>query len=307
MTSIARRHHYLPQAYLAAFTDTGTINGRFFVLDTVRGIYFRTSPKNVAVEKDFNRVDVEGKSSDIIENTIAPCEDSATQAIRNVNRTKTFPSDDDFIWVLNLLCLFAVRNPQYRKSFNDSRERVAQVIMDLLVSNKDLWAHHLKKAQEMGYVEETAISFEECKRFIEEGEYKIEIPPDDNIWIELDTFRKILQILAQRTWSLLVAPSLGPDFICSDHPVALTFKGADKGPIGYGLKNTEVFFPLGPKTGLYGVYEDALPPVAHMNQARVAMINTLVWNSAQRHVFCATDALFLWDEGKAIKVNCAPK
>lgn len=305
MTSIARRHHYLPQAYLAAFTDTGTKDGLLYVLDS-SGARFRSSTKNVAVELDFNRVDINGKPPDIVENELSALEDSATQAILNLNRTNTFPSDDDFSWIINLLCLIAVHNPKLRKSFNRSRELTIHIIGDLLVSNEKTWTHHLKKAQDAGYIGETSISFEEMKKFFKERKYKIKFKPESNLRVELRAFDKILHILAQRTWSLLLAPSAGPDFICSDHPVALTFKGAGQVPIGYGLKNTAVFFPLGSKTGLYGVYEDLLPPVAQINQAQVALMNTRVSNNAERHVFSAKDTFYIWNEGKIVEIDCAP-
>jgi hypothetical protein len=304
MTSTARRHHYLPQAYLAAFTDTGTKDGRFYVLDS-SGACFRTTPKSVAAERDFNRVDVEGKPIDIIEQEFATFEDSATQAIRNVNRMQTFPNDEDYNWIINLLCLIAVRNPQLRKSFNRSRELAIRVIEDLLVSDENIWATNLKKAQEAGYVGESSISFEEYKRSIKEGEYKIEFAPAGNLRVEFRVFDKILQLLGRRTWSLFVASSSGPDFICSDHPVALTWKNsANRGPIGYGLKNTEIFFPLGPKTGFYGVYEEPLSAIVHMNPAQVAMMNTRVAQSAERHVFSARETFFLSDKGEMIEVDC---
>lgn len=306
MVSIARRHHYLPQAYLAGFTDTGTKDGRFYVLDADSGACFRTSPKNVAVELDFNRVDIEGKPPDVIEKSLSGFEDIATQAIRKVNCAGTFPNDEDFSWIINLLCLIAVRNPQRRKLLNRSRELGIRVIDDLLMSDEKIWAHHLKKAQEAGYIGEINISFEEYKRSIEEGEYKIEFTPESNLRIELRTFDKILQILAQRIWSLLVAPINGPEFICSDHPIALTWKKSGKGgPIGYGLKNTEVFFPFGPRTGFYGVYEDTLHPVVNMKPTQVALMNTRVADSAERHVFSAKEFFFLLVEGKVIEVNCA--
>ena len=305
MTSTARRHHYLPQVYLAGFTDTGTKDGQFHVLDIHSGTYFRTSPKNVAAERDFNRVDVEGKPPDIIEQELSPFEESAGQAIRKVNRTNTSPSAEDINWIINLLCLIAVRNPQRRKAFNRARELEMHIIGDLLVSNEKVWDHHLKKAQEAGYVAETNVSFEEMKRFIKERRYKIEFTPEGNIRAEFHTFDKILQILGQRIWSLLVAPKSGPDFICSDHPVALTWKSsANRGPIGYGLKNTEVFFPLGPRTGFYGVYEEPLRTIVHMKPAQVAMMNTRVAQSAERHVFSTRESFFLRDEGEVIEVDC---
>jgi hypothetical protein len=305
MTSTARRHHYLPQVYLAGFTDTGTKDGQFHVCDIYSGNRFRTSPKNVAAERDFNRVDVEGKPPDVVEKALSPFEEQAGQAIRNVNRMQTFPNDEDFNWIINLLCLIAVRNPQLRKSFNRSRELEIRVIEDLLVSDEKIWAHHLKKAQAAGYVGETSISFEEFKRSIKEGEYQIEFAPVGNLRVEFNTFDKILQLLGQRIWSLFIAPTTGPDFICSNHPVALTWKSsANQGPIGYGLKNTEIFFPLGPKTGFYGVYEEPLPTIVHMKPAQVAMMNTRVAQTAERHVFYARETFFLWEKGEVIEVDC---
>jgi len=243
---------------------------------------------------------------DVLEQALSPFEESAVQAIRNVNKTKTFPTDEGCNYIINLLCLFAVRNPQLRKSLNRSRELAIRVIEDLLVSDEKIWAHHLKKAQEAGYVAETSVSFEEYKRSIEEGEYQIEFTPESNLRIEFRTFGKILQILGQRIWSLLVAPSSGPDFICSDHPVALTWKSSgDGGKIGYGLKNTEVFFPLGPRTGFYGVYEESPGTVVNINPEQVALMNRLVAYNAERHVFSAKDTFFLWDGGEVIEVNCA--
>ena len=305
MNSAARKHHYVTQAYLAAFTDTESKDGQFCVIDIQSRTCFRTSPKNVAAERDFNRVDVEGKPPDFLEQELATFEGRAVQAIRNVNQTKTFPTDEDYNYIINLLCLFAVRNPQLRNSFNRSRELSIHLIGDLLVSDEKIWAHHLKKAQGAGYVGETSISFEEFKRSIKEGEYRIEFAPEGNLRVEFRTFDKILQILGQRIWSLLVAPSSGPTFICSDHPVALNWKGSgNKGPIGYGLKNTEVFFPLGPRTGLYGVYEEALPPIVHIDPVQVAIKNTMIEQSAERHVFSATNTLLLWEKGVMIEIDC---
>jgi hypothetical protein len=305
MVSIARRHHYLPQAYLAEFTDTGTKNGLFYVLDADSGVCFRTSPKNIGVESDFNRVDVEGKPIDVIEKKFSDFEESAIQMIRKVNCTKIFPNDEDFSWIHNLLCLIAIRNPKQRKILNRSREQVIRVIDDLLHSDEKILAHHLKRAQKTGYISETGISFELYKQFMEEG--KVAFPPESNLRIELRTFDNLLKTLGQRTWSLLVAPASGPEFICSDHPVALTWKKSGRGgPIGYGLKNTEVFFPIGPQTAFYGVYEDFLPPVVHINPPQAALMNTHITNNAERHVFSTKRTFFLWDEDKIIEIDCRP-
>lgn len=313
MNSTARKHHFLTQAYLAAFTDNESKDGQFCVLDLQKEICFRTTPKNVAFERDFNRIDIEGKPLDILEQALAPFEGRAVQAIRNVNQTKNFPNDEDFKYIINLLCLFALRNPLGRKSFDRSRELTWQIVGDLLVSNEMTWACHAKKIQEEGYVKEICITFEEAKKNIEERKYLsryvhkdiIKFPSEDHIPGEFHTFDKILPKLRQRTWSLFIAPSSGPGFICSDHPVTLTWKNStNRDPIGYGLNNTQVFFPIGPRTGFFGVYEDPLRPVVNLKPFQVAILNKRVWHSASRQVFSKTNTLSIWDEGELIEVDC---
>ncbi len=283
---ISRRHHYLPQSYLAAFTDTGHKGGQFFVLDIQKGHSFRTSPLNVGAERDFNRVDVEGHAPDAIENALAPFECEAVAAIRRVIDSEAFPTDSDWNLILNLLGLIAVRNPKLRGSFNRSREQILRRISDLLVSDEKMWDHHVERARIAGEGINNGVSIEDARRFVENGDYRIEFHPQENLRFEFNAFDKLLPLLGQRTWSVLIAPSDGPEFICSDHPVTLVRKkSGQSGAIGFGLKETEVFFPLGKHVGFYGVFESPLKPVVRCSQGHVATMNKRVaWNS-ERHVY----------------------
>lgn len=303
-TTIARRHHYLPQSYLARFTDEGTKEGQFFVLEVESGRTFRTSPKNVAVELDFNRVDIDGHPPDVIENALAPMEQKAVQAIANTVATGEFPNEDDYSSILNLICLIAVRNPFFRKSFNRAREQTIHIIGDLLVSDKQVWEHHVRKARENGENIPDSVSFEEMKRFIEERNYEIEFFPEDNLRVELNAFDNILSILGERTWSLIIAPSDGSEFICSDHPVAIDWKSGRQGPIGLGLRETEVFFPLSRRVGFYGTFEDPLKEVVHAKPGNVATMNRRVVFNAERHVFSPLESFAMWIEGDIKTINC---
>lgn len=302
--STARRHHYLPQSYLALFTDKGTKQGQFFVLEVESGRTFRTSPINVAVELDFNRIDIDGHPPDVIENALAPLEQEAVQAIANAVATEEFPIDDDYSSILNLICLIAVRNPFFRKSFNRAREQTIYQLCDLLVSDKRLWEHHVRKAREDGEKIPDSASFEEMKRFIEEQEFEIEFRPEDNLRVELNSFDNILPILGERTWSLIIAPTDGPEFICSDHPVAIDWKFGRQGPIGLALRETEVFFPLSRRAGFYGTFEDPLQKVVHAKPGNVATMNRRVAFNAERHVFSPLESFAVWIEGDIKTINC---
>lgn len=301
--SVARKHHYVPQAYLAAFTDTCRKEGQFFVLDVEKGRAFRTSPANVAAQRDFNRVDVEGRSPDALENALAPFEGEAVAAIRRVIETQEFPNDKDWNLILNILALIAVRNPRLRRSFNRSREQMLRMIGDLLVSDKMLWERHLNSARDAGE-EMPDVPFEEFQSFVERGQYDFVFHPEGNLRVEFNALDKLLPLLGQRTWSVLVAPPEGPEFICSDHPVALVWKGGGKGPVGYGLRNTEVFFPLGRRVGFYGVFEAPLNPVVRCRPMNVAIMNKHSLNSADRHVYSTLDKFPIWYNYNIEEVHC---
>ncbi len=301
--SVARRHHYVPQGYLGAFTPSGSKDDFFFVLDIESGRSFRTSPANVAAQRDFNRVDIDGHSPDAIENALAPFEGDAVEAIRRVIETNEYPNDSDWNLILNLLALIAVRNPKLRESFNRSREQSLRVMGSMLASDRRLWERHEEKAKEAGE-HMPNVSFEEFKSFVEGESYKIEFHPEGNLRTEFKTLDKVLPLLGQRTWSIIVAPPEGPEFICSDHPVTLDWKDQRASPIGYALPNTEVFFPLGRRVGFYGVYETPLKPVVHCRPLNVAIMNQRVINNAERQVYSALDRFHFWHQGSIQEACC---
>ncbi len=108
--STARRHHYVPQGYLAAFTDTGTKEGQFCVMEVESGDCFSTSPKNVGVARDFNRVDADGQPIDALESALASFEGEAVEVIRKVLLSQTFPDAGSFGGVraaMTLRCMLA--------------------------------------------------------------------------------------------------------------------------------------------------------------------------------------------------------
>lgn len=304
--STARRHHYISQGYLAAFTDTGTKEGRFWVMEVESGNCFCTSPKNVGVARDFNRVDNDGQPIDALESALATFEGEAVEVIRKVLLTRTFPDASDFNVILNFVGLIAVRNPRRRDSFNQAREQTLHIIGDLLVSDRRIFESHVRRAAEAGHISDANVSFEELKRFVEERRYTIEFHPQGNSRIEFEAFDKLLPILGQRMWSLFLAPADGPEFICSDHPATLVWKDGRNAPVGFGLRQTEVFVPLGRCVGLYGTFEDPLPEVVNLRAEAVAAMNTRSAANSERYVFSCLNTFSVKHDGLVREVACRP-
>lgn len=139
---------------------------------------------------------------------------------------------------------------------------------------------------------------------MERGNYNFVFHPEGNLRTEFNALDKVLPLLGQRTWSVLVAPPEGPEFICSDHPVTLVWKGGREGHVGYGLRETEVFFPLGRRVGFYGVYETPLKPVVTCRPLNVAIMNQRLLNSAERHVYSAVESFAVWYKDSIQAVRC---
>ncbi len=303
--STARRHHYIPQGYLAAFTNTGTRDGRFWVMEVQTGNCFSTSPKNVCVARDFNRIDADGQPTDALESMLASFEGAVIEVIRKVLSSRKFPNAADFNAILNLVGLIAVRNPRGRNTFNKAREQILHMIYDCLVSDARIFKAIVRRAAEAGYMSATnTLLFEELKQFVQERRYTIEFHPQGNSGIEFKAFKKLLPILGQRTWSLFLTPRTGPEFICSDHPVTLVWKKGRGGPLGFGLRHTEIFVPLGREVGLYGTFEDPLPPVVNLRNEGVAAMNTRSVASAERYVFSCLKTFSIKHKGLVREVKC---
>jgi len=178
---------------------------------------------------------------------------------------------------------------------NAARGQTIRIIGDMLTSNKQLFEHHFAKAKEDGFVSDDAdVSFEAMREFIERGEYTIEIPTATSLASELSIFDDILKLIGSRHWSLMIAAADAPDFVTCDHPVSVVFKDRKiRGPIGYGLRATEVSFPLGPRHSLLGVFED--PFERHLEAAteQVADFNTRIVMHADRQIYSRTDEVIV--------------
>ena len=62
---VARRHHYVPRCYLKAFSVENKNKRQVQVFDKKARKTFQTATNNVALEGNFNTVEVEGLEPDV--------------------------------------------------------------------------------------------------------------------------------------------------------------------------------------------------------------------------------------------------
>jgi hypothetical protein len=292
----ARRHHYLPQCYLKGFGKPRQRGKAHYVQVFDRsGKAFRTNIINVAAEKDFNRVEVDGHPPDAVEQEIAKFESQIGPALVRILQARSLANEDDRILLFNLIAAMATRNPRLRENIRDFHERVSDLIMQAATATKERWEGQLRQMKAKGYVPKHNVPYEKLREFVTEKKYRIEVPTERHIGYEFGMFDAVLPTLFNRNWMVLLTRSnKSAGFVTCDHPVCLMFsdpkkRGRFHGP-GHGLSNTELIFPVGRGMAIVGAYEITEQTI-ELDEDGVAGINGAMVAFAERQVFAA-DAEF---------------
>jgi hypothetical protein len=286
---VARRHHYVPRCYLKGFSVPRKGKPQVHVFDKVLRKAFATAIDNVALERDFNTVKVDGLEPDAFEKAMASFEGELASSLERIIAAQSLENMDDRATLLNFITFLALRNPRQREMMRDFHERVAKRIMNVALATPERWAHQVKKATEAGYLKPNiTITYEEMKKFVADGEYDVFVPTERHIQLEVGTFEKLLALIFRRGWILLKVPGDSGGFITSDHPVCLMTVGPRSPGVftrpGYGLRNTEVLFPISSRLGLVGSFETE-DDVAEINDQMLSDFNGAVAAHAERQVY----------------------
>lgn len=143
---VARIHHYVPQLYLRGFCADAK-RRKLFVVDGVDKTTFVTRPRNVAAERDLNRVELEGLEPDFLEKGFAEFDAEVSIAIERTCDKRTFREENDRALILSLVSLLALRNPRHREMVNDWQSQVSKMIIQTSMATPERWARQLRRLQ----------------------------------------------------------------------------------------------------------------------------------------------------------------
>jgi hypothetical protein len=257
---VARRHHYVPKCYLNSFSNENENKKKreLYVFERVERKLFVTAPDDVALERDFNTINLEGHAPDAFEAAMAAVESEIGPALKRIIESKSIADNDDRVLLINLICLLYVRNPRFRKTKQSLQDRVAKIVMDLVLSSREMWESQVKKAQAAGFVaKDVETNYEDVKRGVENKDHQVQIPIEDHLLSEIHVFDHALPLLFERKWVLLRATPDSKGFITCDHPVSLIWSEptAARRPLGLKTTGTEILFPISPELAVVGAFE----------------------------------------------------
>jgi hypothetical protein len=288
---VARRHHYVPKCYLNAFAASkkGKQKPELLSFDATQRKCFRTAPDNVALEKDFNTIDLEGHPPDAFEKVLASVESDIAPALVRIVEAKSLANAEDREQLLRLIALLYTRNPRFRETIRTIGENLAKRKLEAALSSSNKWKAEVKKAQADGAIARDAVvDYDTVKQSYKAEDYALKLSNEASIVHELQAFEHALPALRERRWVLVEAPEDSPGFITCDHPVSLAWSEKPPGPGAPGLRtpNTIVFFPLTPRLAIVGTLEGENGS-ATFTDGEVALVNGTTVLNAQRQVYAS--------------------
>lgn len=285
-----RRHHVVPRLLLQNFTETGREDGYLHVFDLKRSQHRRQRPKEVAHERDFYRVDIDGKDAFGFEKALALLEERTAPVVRGMIETWELPEAKDLVVLLEFAAYLGVRVPKVRKRMLAEAERLAKEHLREASASPEAYEAYRERAREKGR-DLPDIGLEKLRELAD----GLEVEGDQTglvsqIPVQAD---RLFEELRVRAWSLLIAPREGPAFVCSDAPM-MKVEFAN----GAGTSTSGMWLPLSPRLALASDPVRSLWGAHRVARQYVAYANSLQLLGAS-HVFAqAADFIWLKNDGR---------
>ncbi len=291
-----RKHHYVPCAYLAGFSESNS--GQLHVFDRREGRSFCTRPENVGHQRDFYRVDINEVIDDefVIERKLFQrVDDDGLTALRRF-ADDTYGSDPQTReMAMAYMAAAYARTPH-------AREKTSRIIYKMLKSSIGEVFKDDQKFQEFiaSLPDEVrngaTFDPEAFRRFALSKEY-YEVTLDQNwtVGLPLEAIIPLtMHGLTPRHWVVMLAKD-DEHFVTCDNPLTLvSIESVESGLMRFDSPDTIAMFPVDRTRALVGLGRNAVSGC--LMPRGVAAVNRSVVCQFHRHVFASKDD-FVWEGG----------
>jgi len=314
MSKQPRKHHYVPQFYLASFTDSSRLDGCLYVLDKASGKQWPRSPKGTAHQRDFHSVNLGADVDPMgVEKRLAQMEGQQSAVLKRVLDEEALPPDTDEAIgdLMSFVAFMAVRVPRIRKTIEDFIDRAERAQARALFATEggretfrkameDLNAtlSPAKQAELARYFEDDP-DLSKMAEFASSDKYVVSYDQTWDVQTMLHMGITLMPWLSLRNWSLWVAETNAPALVCSDSSVSLTWTTAVQGPWppGFGLTNTVATVPLNKRMAMIGMFEP-LPATRSIGKDEVAAVNSATCMYAEQVFSPEPDFVWKMSDGR---------
>lgn len=272
----ARAHHFVPQCWLAGFTDSGEKDGKLYVTDLKRRKQWPSNPENTGHRRDFNRIDDPSVNDPLaIEKIFANMEDKLAPVLRRLNKERRGPKDSyELSVLLEYMGIQWVRVPTFRALVG--RTVFSHLSKETLIS-RPAWESALRKAAIP--IDHPDADYDKMLEAVNSGGITFAASSAFHLRQGAGVLEKIDASLKKMKWAWIV--SQRGEFIGFDSPVAMD--GAEGQPIGFANAGI-VTYPVSRHVLIYGTHEPVDTPAA-ITMKLIARHNTFAMLSADEQVY----------------------
>lgn len=227
-----RRHHYVPQHYLKAFTESES--EYLWVFDKDKDKVYSTGTKNAAVERDFYElISITGESDKaILEGFFSEQVEAPSISAIDKVRSGQKPSKQDKEQIAYYILSLIHRVPAGKKRLENATHKASERV---------LRNTHQQFEELTGIIPERLIE-KQKQEAIDILEWYKENPPLESLVPDRETSR-VIPVLVAMNWKFLKAPD-HYHFLTCDNPVYFHRSS--------GLSSGEFTFPFGRHLALWG-------------------------------------------------------
>ncbi len=275
--------------YLTGFAND---KDQCFVVDASTRKSFTASTANIAAERDYNKIEVEGVPADALEKELGAFEGVIAPAIKRVRETASFGENGkDREDIINLITLLAVRNPRTRDDMEKVYTELFQAIVATPFEDPARWDAVVERLKAIGQWPDGApVDFEGHKKFVDENKHKLKPHKNFTLEMELGATERVYPYFDARKWRILKAKNDSGGFVTTDHPVCVHRPGGlnygQQFAPGAGLSDRDILFPLSSNVALVGRLEGD-EDVMEVDRDGVARFNATVMGYAMKQIYAA--------------------
>jgi hypothetical protein len=283
------KQHYIPQCYLRQFAYQYRKGHQVAVFDRKTDKSFRANVKDVACQNYFNRIEVNGMDPEELEKAMSEFENKLTGALARINEARSLENEKDRAYLITLIGLTALRNPEMRENIRKIHEDVGRMNIAVRLKSQETYDASVREAKREGALPaDYDVTYDEMKAAVEGGGFKLVLNNNALISLELQLLDHTMPLLCRRGWHLLRAPERSGAFITSDRPFFLMWSdpAMRTGPLapGLALTGTDIYFPISPQLAVVGAF-DVENTIEDVDEARVAVANSAMTAGAHRQVY----------------------
>lgn len=293
-----KKHHFVPESYLAGFTLSGSKNDRLWVIDQKNVKVRPSTPQNEAHQRYLYRVDVEKGGDEFgIEKGFSEFENEAIPILKEISEKKAIPIGEKYDYLISYIALQIVRTPKYRdvfvKNLSNMYSQMGKLTIQFLFQSKERFNQYVEELiNRKPHLNKDDFNYEKLLKETKNIDFEADINQNYHIKHALKMSDTLLPHLGNRSWCILLPQESNQYFITSDHPVELTWSDSNHNnrPIGYGLQHTDVIFPVNKSVTILGRFESQ-PPKVELSFKKVAQINSIIANASTRYLYCCEEEI----------------